>query len=141
MNTEATDALAEIKISVDPEKLDEEQFCSLWDVASSTMGGDYANTRTLAGRMLGFLCKKRCPFVVVSPTDATYLDELFERENSLLYDWKPESEKVDILAQHAFVPYQLFANFLENEKFNAKVNHSPTRANRVDWFTNDWVVG
>ncbi len=137
----STEALEDVKITIDPEKLDDDQFATLWDVAAATMGGDDAGTRLLAGKLLGFLCKKRCPFVVVSPADATYLDDLFERDNSLLYNWKPESEKVDILAQHASVPYQIFANFLENEKFNAKVNHSPRRADREEWFNNDWAVG
>ena len=133
--------LTEVKITVDPEKLDEERFVSLWNVASATMGGDYTQTRMLASKLLGFLCKKRCPFVVVSPTDAAYLDTWFERDNSLLYDWTIESEKVDILAQHAHVPFEVFSNFLEAQKFNPAVNHNPRRALRVTWFNDDWTVG
>ncbi len=133
--------LADLKITIDPEKLDEDNFASLWNVASATMGGDYAQTRMLASKLLGFLCKKRCPFVVITPTDAAYLDEWFERDNSLLYDWKVDSEKVDVLAQHACVPFDVFASFLQTQKFNPAVNHSPRRADRVAWFSEDWTVG
>lgn len=132
---------ADFNVSVDPEKLDEDRFVSLWNVASATAGGDYAQTRTLASRLLGFLCKKRCAFVVVSPTDASYLDSWFERDNSLLYNWTGESETVDILAQHAHVPFDVFSRFLQAEKFNPTVNHSPRRADRVAWFNDDWTVG
>jgi hypothetical protein len=71
--SEPVSIFADIKITVDPANLDEEQFASLWNVASATMGGDLAATRELASKFLGFLCKKRCPFIVVSATDATYL--------------------------------------------------------------------
>lgn len=132
---------ADIKITVDPANLDEEQFASLWNVASATMGGDLAATRELASKLLGFLCKKRCPFIVISATDATYLDEWYERDNKLLYDWKAASEKVDVLAQHAFVPFEIFTKYLVAQKFKPEVNHNPRRAMREEWFQNDWIVG
>ena len=133
--------LADITITVDPENLDEAQFASLWNVAAATMGGDHAGARMLASKFLGFLCKKRFPFIVISPTDATYLDEWFERDNGLLYDWKPESEKVDVLSQHAFVPFEIFAKYMIAQKFKPEVNHNPRRAIREEWFQNDWTVG
>ncbi len=133
--------LATVKIVADQEKLDDDKFISLWNVAASTMGGDYNQTRMLASKLLGFLCKKRCPFIVISPSDASYLDTFFERDNSLLHDWSAESEKVDILAQHANVPFEILKNFLQANKFNPTVNHNPRRADREAWFSNDWAVG
>ncbi len=133
--------LSSVKITVDPEKLDEDRFVSLWNVASATMGGDYAQARILASRLLGFLCKKRCSFVVISPTDAAYLDAWFERDNSLLYDWSLESDKVDILAQHAHVPFDVLSTFLQAEKFDPAVNHNPRRNVREAWFSDDWAIG
>jgi hypothetical protein len=139
--SEPVSIFADIKIAIDPANLDEEQFASLWNVASATMGGDLAATRELASKFLGFLCKKRCPFIVVSATDATYLDEWYERDNKLLYDWKAQSEKVDVLSQHAFVPFEIFAKYLVSQKFKPEVNHNPRRAMREEWFQNDWIVG
>ena len=132
---------ANLEFTVEPTDVDENQFASIWNVSASTMGGDANQARFLASKILGFLCKHRCGFVIASPTDAKYLDEMFERDNSLLYDWKPESDKVDVVAQHAQVPVDLFRNFLRKHKFQADKNYSPTRAARVDWFTNDWNIG
>ena len=133
--------LTEIEFTVKPADLDEDQFVSLWNIAAATMGDDAANTRMLASKLLGFLCKHRCGLLATSPTDAKYLDEWFERDNSLLYDWKPESDKVDVVAQHVQVPFDLFLIFLQQHKFKADKNYSPRRADRVEWFSNDWNVG
>ena len=132
---------ANLDITSRPADADENQFVSIWNVAASTTGGDATQTRCLASKFLGFLCKHRCGFLSVSPTDAKYLDDWFERDNSLLYDWKPESDKVDVLAQHVHVPFDLFRNFLQECKFQGDKNYSPRRADRVEWFTNDWNVG
>ena len=132
---------ANLDITSKPTDVDEDQFVSLWNVAASTMGGDATHTRCLASRFLGFLCKHRCGLLSVSPTDASYLDDWFERDNSLLYDWTPESEKVDLLTQHVHVPFDLFRNFLQANKFKGEKNYSPRRADRVEWFSNDWNVG
>ena len=133
--------LAKLEVKVEPSDCDADGFISVWNIASTTMGGDYEQTRMLASRFLGFLCKHACPFVIVSQTDATYLDEWFERDKSLLYDWKAESEKVDVLAQHAHVPFESFKYFLKSKKFQADKNYSPRRADRVEWFSNHWNVG
>ena len=133
--------LADLKISVEPQDFDEDQFVSIWNVAAKTMQNDPLQTRMLASKFLGFLCKHRCAFVIVSPTDATYLDEWYERDNSLLYDWSPESDKVDVISQHAQVPFDTFAEFLREKKFSAEKNYSPRRADRLNWFSNDWNVG
>lgn len=133
--------LSDIEFTVKPADLDEDQFVSIWNVATSTMGDDAAKARVLASKLLGFLCKHRCGLLAASPTDAKYLDEWFERDTSLLYNWKPESDKVDVLAQHVQVPYDLFLSFLQQHKFKADKNYSPRRADRVEWFTNDWNVG
>ncbi len=133
--------LTNLEITVQPSDLDEDQFVSIWNVAASTMGGDAYQARFLASKFLGFLCKHRCGFTATSPADATYLDEWFERDNSLLYDWKPESDRVDVFSQHVHVPFDLFRNFLREHGFQADKNYSPRRADRVDWFTNDCNVG
>ena len=59
----------------------------------------------------------------------------------MLYDWKPESDKVDVVAQHVQVPFDLFRNFLREHSFQSDKIYSPRRADRVEWFTNDWNVG
>ncbi len=135
------EGLEDVKIKVSPEELDEDGFISLWNVASSSCGGDLEQTRALASALLGFLCKKECDFVVTSTTNAEYLDSQFEKDNKVLYAWKPDSEMVDLVSQHAEVPYQALVGFLANQKFNAKTNYSPRRIDRVEWFQNKWSVG
>lgn len=129
------------EFTVDATDVDEDQFVSIWNIAASTKGGSAEHARDLASRLMGFLCKHRCGLVTVSPTDAKYLDDWFERDNSLLFDWKPDSDKVDVIAQHAYVPFDAFCNFVKANKFKADQNYSPRRAARVEWFTNDWNVG
>lgn len=136
-----TEDLTQLEITASPDSVDADGFVSLWNVASATMGKDSARARLLASRLLGFLCKHRCSFVMLSSTDAKYLDEWFERDASLLYDWSPESEKVDVLAQHAEVPLELLRGFLQEHKFDANNQYSPRRAARVEWFSNDWNIG
>lgn len=130
-----------IEIQASPEDLDEDGFVSIWNVASASCGGDLVKTRAFAAQLLGFLCKKNCDFVVVSTTDAEYLDSWFERDNKLLYDWNFDSETVDVVAQHAEVPFTPLVLFLSNNKFNPRTKHSPRRADRVEWFTNRWNIG
>ena len=137
----ATIDFANLEFTAEPTDVDEDQFVSIWNVAASTMGGDATQTRHLASKILGFLCKHRCSLLAASPMDAKYLDEWFERDNSLLYDWKPESDRVDVMAQHVQVPLDLFRNFLRENKFDGDKNYSPRRADRVAWFTEDWNVG
>ena len=110
VNTE----FAHLELKVDPADVDEDQFVSLWNLAAFSMNGDSVQARTLASKLLGFLCKHRCGLLTISPTDAKYLDEWFERDNTLLYDWKAESDKVDVLAQHAHVPFDLLCKFLRD---------------------------
>lgn len=130
-----------IAIIVDPETIDNDGFVSLWSVASATMNADLHRTRALASRFLGFLCKHSCDFVVASSSDAKYLDERFERENALLYNWSIDSENVDVVSQHAYVPAEGLLRFLKKKKFDASANYSPRRADRVKWFSDDWCVG
>jgi hypothetical protein len=135
------DPLEGVEVCVDPETVDEDGFVTLWNVAAATMNGKTELTRVLASKLLGFLCKQKCDFVFTSSTDAKYLDEWFERDQSLLYDWSPQSEKVDVVAQHAHVPAKALLRLLKDKKFNPTVNHNPRRADRVDWFTNQWCIG
>jgi hypothetical protein len=141
LNFMQTIDFANLEFTVEPSDVDEDQFVSLWNVAASTMKGDASQARSLASKFLGFLCKHRCGLAAISPSDAKYLDEWFERDDSLLYDWKPESENVDMVAQHVHVPFDMFCNFLHEHKFQGDKNYSPRRATRVEWFTNDWNVG
>jgi hypothetical protein len=135
------DPLAGVQVRIDPETVDEDGFVTLWNVAAATMNGKTELTRVLASKLLGFLCKQKCDFVFVSSTDAKYLDEWFERDQSLLYDWSPQSEKVDVVSQHAHVPAKALLRLLKERKFSPTANHNPRRADRVDWFTNLWCVG
>ncbi len=128
-------------ITIDAETVDGDGYVSLWNAAAATMKGDQEKTRALASRLLGFLCKHECDFVVASSTDANYLDERFERDNSLLYDWSIDSENVDVVSQHAYVPAQGLLKFLKRKKFDPSNQYSPRRADRVKWFSDMWCVG
>ena len=141
---EAVDPLTTLKvesINAKESDLDEDGFVSIWNIASNTCDGDLAFTRSLACKLLIFLCKRKCDFVLTSSTNAQYLDEWFERDTKILYDWKPASETVDVVAQHAEVPYKPFLSFLINQKFDAKTKYTATRADRVKWFQEAWCVG
>ena len=132
---------SEIDVKTNPSDLDKDGFVSIWNIASASAKGDLEQTRALAAQFLCFLCKRNCDFVITSTTNAEYLDERFERDNKLLYDWNLESEKVDIIAQHAEVPYEPFVSFLQNQKFNPKTKYAPRRVDRVEWFQNLWSTG
>ena len=135
------DPMAGLTLRFDEDSLDEDGYTSLWNVAATTTGGDTELSRMLAAKMLGFLCKHQVDFVFVSSTDAKYLDEWFERDHSLLYDWTPQSEKVDVLSQHAQVPAKAVLSILKQKKFDPTKNYSPRRADRVEWFSNVWCIG
>ena len=130
-----------IDFKISPDDQDEHSFVSIWNIASATCDADEAKTRALAAKLLNFLCKRDCDFVVISPADAEFLDNKFEAENKLLYDWKPESEYVDILAQHSEVPAKAFMSFLTTHKFSPTTKYNPRRADRVEWFNERWCVG
>lgn len=138
---DAVDPLANIKIRIDPETLDEAGYVSIWNVASATVNGDTILARAVASRLLGFLCKHQCDFVVTSSTDARYLDEWYERDQGLLNDWAPTSEKVDVLSQHAQVPGQALLRLLRVKGFDPTKVYSPKRADRAKWFTDGWSIG
>lgn len=135
------DPLEGVEVRVDPETVDEDGYVSLWNVAAATMGGKTALTRALASKLLGFLCKQKCDFVFISSTDAKYLDDWFERDTALLYNWMPDSEMVDVMTQHAQVPANALLRLLKAKKFNPVAKQAPRRADRVDWFTNQWCIG
>lgn len=135
------DPMASLVIKIDPETVDDDGFVSIWNIAATTMGGKTELARVLASKMLGFLCKHQCDFVFASSTDANYLDQWFERDTSLLYDWSPASEKVDVVTQHAQVPAKALVRFLKEKKFDATKNYSPRRADRVLWFSDLWCIG
>lgn len=135
------DPMEGVEVRVDPETIDEDGFVTLWNVAAATMNGKTELARVLASKLLGFLCKQKCDFVFISSADAKYLDEWFERDQSLLYDWSAQSEKVDVMAQHAHVPAKALLRLLQDKRFKPTVNHNPRRADRVEWFTNQWCIG
>ncbi|MEM6364147.1 MAG: hypothetical protein AAF539_12895 [Planctomycetota bacterium] len=139
---EATEEKPEpIVLKFNPDDADEHGFASVWNIASATFDGDLEKTRDMAGRILGFLCKKEYEYVVVSSTDATYLDEWFERDKAILYNWKADAETTDAITQHAFVPAAACLSFLERQRFKPTANYSPRRADRVAWFQEKWGVG
>jgi hypothetical protein len=135
------DPLAQVTLRIDPETVDADGYVSIWNVAAATADGKTELARVLASKLLGFLCKQKCDFVFTSSTDAKYLDEWFERDPSLLYDWSSQSEKVDVVSQHAHVPASALLRLLKQKKFNPVANHNPRRADRVDWFSNQWCIG
>lgn len=142
-NSDTTEKVAitanEIKIS--PDDVDSDGFISIWNIASCTCDGDIVATRELASKLLLFLCKKQSTLVVTSSSNANYLDAWFEREKKLLQDWKPESEFVDVVAQHAEVPADACLRFLKFEKFRSTSKYTATRAQRKLWFEEMWSVG
>lgn len=137
----AVDPLSAVKLRIDPETVDEAGYVSIWNVASATVAGDTVLARALASRLLGFLCKHQCDFVVTSSTDARYLDEWYERDQGLLNDWAPTSEKVDVLSQHAQVPGQALLRLLRSKGFDPTKVYSPKRADRAKWFSEGWSIG
>ena len=139
--TEEKEAPPEVVLSYNKDDVDEHGFTSVWNCAASTCDNDTERTRDMAGRMLGFLCKKEYEHVVVSSTDAQYLDEWFEREKAILYNWKADAETTDAITQHAMVPAASMISFLKREKFKPTANYSPRRADRVAWFQEKWGVG
>lgn len=137
----AVDPLSVVKMRIDPETVDEAGYVSIWNVASATVAGDTVLARALASRLLGFLCKHQCDFVVTSSTDARYLDEWYERDQGLMNDWAPTSEKVDVLSQHAQVPGQALLRMLRAKGFDPTKVYSPKRADRAKWFSEGWSIG
>lgn len=121
--------------------VDEDGFTSIWNVAAASTGGDTETTRALASKLLLFLCKKKCDFVVTSSNNAEYLTNWFERDSKLLNDWKPESEMVDIVSQHAEVPGETLLKYLSNKGFSPTGKYNATRADRLAWFQDLWCVG
>jgi hypothetical protein len=137
----ANGEVTSIQLTFDSEDVDAEGFITLWNFAAASSGRDSVQTRQLAAKLLCFLCSKRYSFVVVSSTDVKYLDGWFERDNTLLYDWSPESDRVDVVAQHACVPARALVEFLGTHKFDPDATYNPRRAVRTAWFNDDWNVG
>lgn len=137
----ATATAEPIDFKISPDDQDEHSFVSVWNIASATCEGDQEKTRALASKLLNFLCKRDCDFVVCSSSGVEYLDEKFELDKKILYDWKPESEYVDVITQHAEVPGRAFMSFLTTHKFNPSTKYNPRRADRELWFRERWCVG
>ncbi len=136
-----TDPFVGATLRFESDSLDQHGYTSLWSIAAATMGDDLLLTRTLASRLLGFLCKHQCDLVLTSSADAEYLDQWYDRDPSILNDWTPKSERVDVLAQHAHVPASATLTFLKKKKFNPTSTYSPKRADRVTWFKDHWSIG
>lgn len=138
---EKEEVVPDVTLQYNKDDVDDHGFTTVWNVAEATCEGDQARTREMAGRILGFLCKKEYEHIVISSTDAQYLDEWFEREKAILYNWKADSETTDAITQHAHVPAASMISFLKREKFKPTANYSPRRADRVAWFQEKWGVG
>lgn len=139
-----TEAEKELEITAEwkIEGQDEDGFMSIWALAqaSSTPESDAA-ARLLASRLLGFLCKKRYPHIIIAQHDVDYLEDWLERDAKVMNDWKPTSEHLLLVTQAAHVPAKAAVDFLTSNKFNATKNYTSTRAVRREWFFNDWNVG
>lgn len=114
--------------------IDEEGFATVWNICADTVGTDLTQVRDVAGRVLGFLCKHNAEFVVATSNNVEYLDEKFEQDKKVLYDWKKESEMVDLFAQHVEVHFETLRLFLANRRYKPDANYSPVRKDRVAWF-------
>ena len=131
-------------LSIDSQKVDADGFIRLWDLAACTPTGDKrsdSETRVLAGKLLGFLCKLRYENVLVTQHAATYLQDRFERNEQVLYNWSPETDNIDLVAQHIEVPAQEVIKLLAKKRFDPQENYNPRRSSRLEWFNNDWKVG
>lgn len=135
------DRLAAIRLELAPGVVDDDGYVSIWNFVAACADDDSSLARNLAGKILCFLCKHDCDFVVTSSTDARYLDDWFERDHALLYDWSPTSDRVDVLAQHAQVPGQALVRFLKQHRFDATKVYNPRRSDREKWFREGWCVG
>ncbi len=135
------DRLAAIRLELAPGLVDDDGYVSIWNFVAACADDDSSLARNLAGKILCFLCKHDCDFVVTSSTDARYLDDWFERDQALLYDWSPTSDRVDVLAQHAQVPGQALVRFLKQHRFDAIKVYNPRRSDREKWFREGWCVG
>ncbi len=135
------DRLAAIRLELAPGVVDDDGYVSIWNFVAACADDDSSLARNLAGKILCFLCKHDCDFVVTSSTDARYLDDWFERDQALLYDWSPTSDRVDVLAQHAQVPGQALVRFLKQHRFDAIKVYNPRRSDREKWFREGWCVG
>jgi hypothetical protein len=135
------DRLAAIRLELAPGVVDDDGYASIWNFVAACADDDSLLARNLAGKILCFLCKHDCDFVVTSSTDARYLDDWFERDPALLYDWSPASDRVDVVAQHAQVPGQALVRFLKQHRFDATKVYNPRRSDREKWFREGWCVG
>jgi len=129
------------EIIVNPGDLDDDGFTSLWNIASASSGRETRQTRHLACKLLSFLCIKRCGFVVVSPTDAEYLDDWLEREEQLMCNWSPDNDRVDLIAQHACVPADVVLKYLKSYEFKPSASYNPRKSTKLAWINDDWNVG
>jgi hypothetical protein len=135
------DRLAAIRLELAQGVVDDDGYASIWNFVAACADDDSLLARNLAGKILCFLCKHDCDFVVTSSTDARYLDDWFERDPALLYDWSPASDRVDVVAQHAQVPGQALVRFLKQHRFDATKVYNPRRSDREKWFREGWCVG
>lgn len=135
------DRLAAIRLELASGLVDDDGYVSIWNFVAACADDDSSLARNLAGKILCFLCKHDCDFVVTSSTDARYLDDWFERDHALLYDWSPTSDRVDVVAQHAQVPGQALVRFLKQHRFDATKVYNPRRSDREKWFREGWCVG
>jgi hypothetical protein len=131
-------------VGVDSQKVDADGFIKLWDLAACKGDGEKRSddeTRELAGKLLGFLCKLRYENVLVTQHAANYLQDRFERNEGVLFNWSPDTDNIDLIAQHIEVPAQEVVKLLAKKRFDPQENYNPRRSSRLEWFNNDWKVG
>ncbi len=123
-------------------KKDDDGYITLWTLAQESLGYTRSSqtVRDLASRLLNFLCRNRYRYVLLAGHDADFLDEQAERDESAFFNWSPDSDKVDLIAQYIKVPAAPVARFLKENGFNAAESYSARRATRQEWFKDDWNV-
>jgi hypothetical protein len=121
---------------------DEDGYLTLWRLTEDSLGyvRSSQTIRELASRLLNFLCRHRYPYVLLAGHDADYLDEMAERDEAAFFNWSPDNDKVDLIAQCIKVPGEPLARFLKEKGFSAAESYSARRSTRQEWFANDWNV-
>ncbi|MDA7951330.1 MAG: hypothetical protein MPJ24_07555 [Pirellulaceae bacterium] len=132
----------ELQVSLDYSGEDEDGFISIWQLAEASLAGPHGHPqiRTLASRMLNFACKHQYPYAVITQHDIDYLEELLERDPTLLGSWSPDSEKTDLVSQFLKIPADAFIKFLQFERFDPYKNYTTRRSTKTTWFNDGWGV-
>lgn len=142
---------------LDPSLTHEGGWMTLWDVARGVPNSVRTQckldeeTRTLASRVLNFLCE-RCYTVHITAEDWQEVVSRFPGGNTLtlppdepqrrrhpLLRWSVDSEFIDLITQRLIVNGPQLLPFLQQSGFNPDVTYNPDGDERLPWF-HTWDV-